>query len=935
MLDLRLLGPVEVVVDGVPTVLGRPQLRVVLAILAVDAGRPVSTATLVDRVWEGSPPKGAEGVLYSHITRIRRALDAHAPSVLIRRPAGYVLDIDRNCVDLHRFRRLAAEAAGTRRAVGERRDLLRQALGLWRGTPLADVKGSWAARTRVSWRQQRLDAAVAWAHAELRLGHGASVIGEIRDLHAEYPLAEPLAAALMRALAAAGRTPEALECYQTVREQLADELGTEPGPALRSTYLAVLRGETAAPQTATPEAAAVGRAAQSRPAQLPLPVRGFAGRQDTLDALDELVATGGVIAAVSGTAGVGKTALAVHWAHRVAKRFPDGQLHVNLHGFDPTGQATDPSTALRRFLGAFGVPSGQIPADAEAQAALYRSLLAGKRVLVVLDNARDTAQVRPLLPGSPTTFTLVTSRNQLTPLVAAEGAHPFALDLMSVAEASALLESRLGKERVSAEPAAAGAIIARCARLPLALSIAAARAQRSRVALAVFADELADSRQRLDTLDAGDPVTQVRGVFSWSYRALTPAAAGLFRHLGLHPGPDISATAAASLAGLPAGTASVLLAELVQAGLISELATGRYAFHDLLAGYAADLSHEVDPDDDRRAATVRLLDHYTHTAHAADQLMNPTRDEVPLALPAPVAGIVLQRPTDDRAALDWLAVEHPVLLAAQRRAAERGLDRHAWHLAWSMDTFLHWRGHWQDRAVAWEGAVAAAERLGDRLAAAHAHRDLGRANNRLDRHDQAHLHLHRALDLFTEAGDRVGQAHTHRALASLCERRDDPRQALHHDETALDLFHAAGHRQGEADALNSVGWDHCLLGDYDHALARCQQALTLHREIGDRWGEATSWDSLGYAHHHLGHHAEAADCYRQALTLVRDLGDRFFEADTLTRLGDTQQSAGELSAAEDAWGQALAILDDLGHSDAGLVRAKLASLAATTSRPAS
>lgn len=928
MLHLRLLGPVEVVTDGAPVALGRPQLRAVLAILAVEAGRPVSTRTLVGRVWDESPPKGAEAILYSHITRIRRALDAHSPSTLIRRPAGYVLDIDRDHVDLHRFRRLAAEAANTRLPVDDQRDLLRQALALWRGTPLADIQGQWAARQRVSWRQQRLDTAVAWAQAELRLGGGAEVIGAIRDLHTEYPLVEPLAAALMRALAAAGRTPEALECYQAVRERLADELGTEPGPALHSTYVTVLRGEVAAPEPPT------DGVVRPRPAQLPLPVRGFAGRQDTLDALDECAEADGAIAAITGTAGIGKTALAVHWAHRAADRFPDGQLHVNLHGFDPAGEPTDPSAALRRFLAALGVRSEQTPADPEAQADLYRSLLAGKRVLVVLDNARDTAQVRPLLPGSPTTFTLVTSRNQLTPLVAAAGAHPFPLDLMSVAEASALLESRLGRDRVSAEPAAAGAIIGRCARLPLALSIAAARAQRSRAALAVLAGELADTRGRLDTLDAGDPVTQVRAVFSWSYRGLTPPAARLVRQLGLHPGPDVSAAAAASLAGLPAGTARALLAELVQAGLISELANGRYAFHDLLAGYAADLSHEVDPDGDRRAAMERLLDHYTHTAYAADRLMNPTRDEAALPLPAPADGVVPERPADGRAALEWLAVEHAVLLSALRRAVDSGLARHAWHLAWSLDTFLHWRGHWHDRAAAWHSAVTAADRLGDLVAAAHAHHNLGRANNRLDRHDQAHTALRRALELFTQAGDPVGQAHTHRALASLCERRDQPGQALHHDEQALRLFHAAGHRQGEADALNSVGWDHCLLGDYPQALARCRQALTLHRQIGDRWGEATSWDSLGYAHHHLADHAEAADCYQQALALVRDLGDRYFEADTLTRLGDTRHSAGELSAARDAWHQAKVILDDLGHADAGLVHAKLATLDAATAPPA-
>jgi DNA-binding SARP family transcriptional activator len=959
MLELRLLGPVEILVDGMPAELSRPQLRAVLAVLAVEAGRPVSADTLLDRVWDGAPPKAALGVLYSHITRIRRALESATGNTqqgaLVRQPAGYLLDIDPDHIDLHRFRRLVAEAAETRQALGERLGLLSEALGLWRGTPLADVRGQWADRIRVAYRQQRLDAAVGWAQTELRVGHGTAVIGAIRELLAEYPLAEPLAATLMRALVAAGRTPEALECYAAIRDHLGEALGTEPGTNLQAAHLALLRGDVnlvqqaephgipaaGTPEEVTPappEPVEPAGSGYPRPAQLPLPVRGFTGRQGALDALDELLESGNkastvVISAISGTAGIGKTAFAVHWAHRVADRFPDGQLYVNLRGFDGSGQAMNPSTAVRRFLGALGVSAEQIPADIDAQAALYRSLLAGRGVLVILDNARDAEQVRPLLPGSPAALTLVTSRNQLTSLVAAEAAHPLTLDLMSVAEARALLERRLGRDRVAAEPAAVEQIIVRCARLPLALTIAAARAQQSGFPLTVLAGELTDVHRRLDALDAGDPATQVRAVFSWSYSALNPPAARLFRLLGLHPGPDISVAAAASLAGLPVPTLRLLLAELTRAGLLSEQVAGRYAFHDLLAVYAAELSRATEPDGERRAATIRLLDHYTHTAHTADRLLNPARDPIPLPLAEPAPGTSPEQPDGDRAALDWLAVEHPVLLAALRLATDTGLDSHAWQLVWTLDTFLHWRGHWHERANAWLTAVAAAGQLADPVAAAHAHRDLGRAYNRLRRHDETQIHLGRALELFTEADDRIGQAHTHRALASLCERQNEPRQALHHDEQALALFHAAGHRQGQADALNSVGWDHCLLGDYQQALTRCQQALALHRQTGDRWGEATSWDSLGYAHHHLAHHTEAADCYQHALALVHDLGDRYFEADTLTRLGETHRAASNTDAARDAWQRALAILTDLGHSDADRVRARLATL--DTPEPAS
>jgi DNA-binding SARP family transcriptional activator/tetratricopeptide (TPR) repeat protein len=943
--EFRLLGPVEVHVDGRSVELGRPQLRTVLAALAVEAGQPVSADTLVDRLWDGAPPKGARGVLYTHITRIRRALESAEGNprraVLVRRAAGYVLEVDPDNIDLHRFRRLTAAARDVRQADRDRVGLLREALGLWRGTPLAGVRGHWAARSRVGWRQQRLDAAVAWAQAELRLGRGGQVVGAVRELLAEYPLAEPLAGTLMRALATAGRIGEALECYAATRNQLVDELGTEPGRDLQAVHQAILRGEldqveppqqpTGQPDEPAP-AAAPARPEYPRPAQLPREIRGFTGRQDALDTLDALLdpcdgpLSTVIISAVSGTAGIGKTALAVHWAHRVAHRFPDGQLYVNLRGFDGTGQTMNPAEAVHLFLSALGVAAERIPADPDAQVALYRSLLAGKRVLVVLDNARDPEQVRPLLPGSPAAFVLVTSRNQLTPLVAADGAHPLTLDLLSAVEARTLLERRLGLGRVAAEPAAVEQIVVCCARLPLALSIATARAQQSGFPLAVLAAELADATRRLGVLDAGDPATRVQAVFSWSYQALTAPAARLFRLLGLHPGPDTSVAAAASLAGLPWPAARALLAELTRASLVREQAPGRYTFHDLLAVYAAELCRDTDPEEERQAATGRLLDHYTHTAHTADRLMNPARDPLPLPLAGPAVGTSPEQPADDGAALGWLTVELPVLLAAVRLTAEAGLDQHTWQLAWALDTFLHWRGHWHDRARVWQAAVGAADRLANPIAAAHAHRDLARADNRLGRYDEAHTQLGLALDLFAEAGDPVGQAHTHRTLASLSERQDQRDRALHHDQQALALFRAAGHRQGQADALNSVGWDYSLLGDHAQALAYCQQALTLHRQIGDRWGEATTWDSIGYAHHHLADYREAIDCYQHALVLVRDLGDRFFEADTLGRLGDTHHAARSPTPARAAWQQALAILTDLDHPDADQVRGKLANL---------
>ncbi|MFG1608628.1 tetratricopeptide repeat protein [Actinoplanes sp. NPDC049265] len=885
MVEVRLLGPVEIVTAGEPVEMRRPQSRAVLAALAVDVGRPVSAATLIDRVWDDEPPKGAQSVLYSHITRLRAALDTE--NALVRRTAGYVLDLDPDLIDLHRFRRLTTAPADRRQ--------LREALDLWRGEPLAGIRGRWADNVRVTWRQHRLDAAVGWARAA---GDDADDIPAIRTLLDEFPLAEPLAAALMRTLSSTGRTAEALACFAEIQGRLRDELGTDPGAELQSIHVATLQAG-GAPATAGESLTPIR--------QLPAPVAGFTGRADALETLDALTGTVGVISAISGTAGIGKTALAVHWAHRVAERFPDGQLYVNLNGFDPDGQALDPAVALRQFLGALGTKADEIPDDRAAMAALYRSLLADRRMLVLLDNARDPEQVRPLLPGAPSTFTLVTSRNWLTSLVAAEGATPVTLDLMTGDEARGLLERRLGHDRVAAEPAAVEQIIERCARLPLALSIAAARALQSGGTLRALVDDLA--AQPWDTLDAGDPLTQVRVVFSWSYRALSPAAARLFRLLGVHPGPDVSVAAADALIG---GDALPLLDELSAASLTTEHQPGRFVLHDLLRAYAAELADEPDAMD-------RLYAFFIGTAYAADRQLDPVRDPIPFPVSDAAVATGAAPP-----AKDWFEQEHRVLLALQARAAETGRRREAWQLAWCLDNFLHFNGFWHDRVHAWRVAVDTAE---DSNAAAHAYLSLGRVDNRLKRHADAEAHLGRALALFSERGDAVGQAHTHRGLGWLAEARGDLAGALRHDQLALALFEQAGNRQGVADALNSVGWDQCLIGDHEAALEACTRAREIHREIGDRWGEASSWDSLGFANHHLGRFAEAVDCYEHALAMAHDLGDRYFEADTLTRIGETWVAAKDQPRARTTWQRALDILTELNHAEAGDVREKLAGLA--------
>jgi DNA-binding SARP family transcriptional activator/tetratricopeptide (TPR) repeat protein len=931
--EFRLLGEMELWAAGQLLEVGAPRLQAVLAALVVDAGRPVAIETLIDRVWGETPPVEVRNALYSHLSRIRRLLRhatlAGGAAVRIeRRHAGYVLDIEPARVDLHRFRRLVGQGSDPRCGDSDRAAVIAEALALWRGPPLAGVPGGWASQVRDRWHRQRLDAVVDWAQIELRLGHPTAVITTLHDLVAEYPLAEPLEALLMQALHAAGRDAEALDRYTAIRQRLADNLGADPGSVLQSLHQAILRGELPTPPPADQMVAPARNVAS--PAQLPPDSYGFTGRGDELRQLDSLLTTAGdrptavVISAVSGTAGVGKTALAVHWAHRARDEFADGQLYVNLRGFDPTGSPVTPAEAVREFLDAFDVSPERIPASFDAQVGLYRSLLAERRVLVVLDNARDAEQVRPLLPGAPGCVVVVTSRNQLSGLIT-EGVHPLPLDLLSAAEARELLARRLGGRRVAAEPRAVSQIIALCARLPLALAIVAARAAtHPGFGLAALASELRQTRGTLDEFAGADPATDARAVFSWSYLQLGPDVARLFRLLGLHPGPDISTPAAASLTGLQPVQVRPLLAELVQAQLIVEHTPGRYTFHDLLRAYATEQAHLVDSGDQRDAAIHRMLNHYVCTAHVAARLLRPNRDAIAAVPLQP--GVTPENLADYLPALAWFTAEHAVLLGVLDHAAETGWDLHTWHLAWTLADFLDWQMHWHDYAATQRSALAAAKRLADPSREADAHRILGRAYTRLDRLDDAHAHLRDALDLYRQCGDQAGQGHAHHDLGFILELRGCYPEALDHARREHEMFRSAGHRHGEALALNAIGWSHALLGDYQQALTHCQQALALLQEFGDRPVQAATWGSLGYTHHHLGDDTRAIACYQRALDLFRDLRAYRWEAITLTRLGDIHHATGDHDHARDAWQAALPILDQLDHPDARDVRTKLAAI---------
>jgi DNA-binding SARP family transcriptional activator len=947
-MEFGILGPVAVWADGRPVDAGHARQRAVLAVLLLDLGRAVPLEVLIDRVWGDDPPRSVRNVVYGYVARLKVLIatgqDADGPKAnvsLSRHPGGYLLKAAPEQVDLVRFRRLVAEAAaaGDDERAGA---ALGEAVGLWRGPALGALDSPWLNAIRATLELERAGAVADLTDIRLRRGEHAALAGELAAQAAESPADERVAGQLMLALYRCGRQAEALRWFEQTRQYLAGELGADPSPPLAALHQQILRAD---PSLAAPRAAA--RGAAPVPRELPADVPAFTGRAAELAELDRLLgppaaaagpgparagpaqdgsgqAPAAVISAVSGTAGVGKTALAIHWAHRAAVAwFPDGQLHVNLRGYDPARPVTA-AGALAGFLRALGVPGPDIPPGEDQRAARYRSLLAGKRMLIVLDNAATAEVVRPLLPGTAGCAVLVTSRDALAGLVARDGAARLDLGLLPLAESVSLLTELIG-ERARAGPDAAAELARQCARLPLALRVAAElAAARPGVPLTDLVADLVGQQQRLDLLDAaGDPRTAVRAVFSWSYQQLSVQAARMFRLLGIHPGPDIAVPAAASLAAMAEADADRLLRELARAHLITEHVPGRYACHDLLRSYAAEQAHLTDHELERDAAVGRVLDHYLHTAARATLLMDPSKERVVLAPPRP--GAAAGQPADYRQALAWFEAEHQVLLAAVTFAAGSGFHAHAWQLPWAMESLQLIRGHWQEWAATQRTALAAATRLGDTAAQALSGRLLGMAYTNLGDHDQARGHLASSLALYQRLGNRVGEAKVHQNLSSLANDQEGSADALWHDEQALRLYQAIGDKVNEAHALNSVGWGHGLLGDYQQARAFCRQALTLSVEVGDRWTEGAAWDSLGYAEHHLGNLAEAAACYQHALSIAREVGDRVHEAEGLIHLGDTRQAAGELAQAREAWQQALAILEDLQHPHAGQVRAKLGS----------
>jgi DNA-binding SARP family transcriptional activator len=947
---LGVLGPLLVEHDGtvIPVSAGRE--RLVLGALLAQPNRVVSHEGLIDAVWESDPPASARVTLRNHVKRLRHTLGPAVAARIVTRHPGYLIEIGDDEYDLLAFTRLcrrgqAAARRGDWPAAVEEFD---QALGLWRGEPLVDVCSPTVRNAEAPpIEEMRLEALESRLDAHLALGGSGDLVGDLRQLVGRFPLRERFHGQLMLALYRAGRQGEALSAYQSAHRVMSTELGVQPGPDLQALHVRILRadpGLAASVSVAVRQAGAQagpvppkgrpGRPEPPRltPRQLPAAPGHFVGRAGELKALAETVARaadchgvfGGTVAisVIHGTAGIGKTSLALHCAHQAADQFPDGQLYVNLRGFDPAGQPVPPVEAVRGFLDAFGVPVSQIPTSPEGQTGLYRSLLADKRVLVVLDNARDVDQVRPLLPGSASCLVLVTSRNGLTGLVAAQGAQSVPLDVLTAAEAHDLLGARLRAEQIAADPLAVAELIGLCAGLPLALGIVAARAAiHARLPLTALVSELRDTHSRLDALDIGDQTTDVRAAMSWSYRSLGPEAARLFRLLGAHVGPHISLPAAASLAAVPIDEANRALTELTRASLLTEHVQGRYSLHDLLRAYAAE---QITDETERREAVHRVLDHYLHTGESAALLLNPVREMI--VPPAAQPGVTPERIEGTAHAMEWFEAEHHVLLGSIEQAASTGFDVHGWQLPRMMPRFFDRRGHWHDWVVAYSTGLACAERLDDGNAQVHMHRGLGTAYVALNSLENAYRHYSRSLDLSRLLGDPIGQANSHRSLSLASELQGRDAEAIEHSHHALELYKAADHLPGQAHALNDLGWSHAQLGDFEAAVDCCQRALKLLCDLGDVDGQAATYDSLGYAHCRLGHITESTDCYQQALDIYRRIGDRYRQGRTLGGMAGLAQDAGDTLAAREKYRQALAILDEIGHPEADDMRAKLREL---------
>lgn len=950
---VRVLGPLEVSDGREVRRIGAAKQRALLAALVVRAGTPVSVDRLVEEVWDGKAPASAVNLVQGYVAALRRALDDRDGALLRTQPPGYQLVLGDDELDLRRFEALV-ERGRTALTGGDSHAasvLLTEAKELWRGQPFADVPASPAVEAEAGRLEQlRLAALEARADAYLDLGRHAELVPELQTLTASHPLLERFWAQLMLALYRSGRQAHALAAYQRLYGLLDDELGIEPSRPVRELHQQILARDTTLDAPAAQPGATPAGSLMTR--QLPAGTSDFTGRQEELAQLDALVPAGDaspasalVVSAITGTAGIGKTALAVHLAHRLVDRYPDGQLFVDLHGHTPAMGPRGPGEALDYLLRALGVPGVQIPDGVEDRAALYRSRLAGRRMLVVLDNAATEDQVAPLLPGSPGCLVLITSRRRLAGL----DAHTLSLEVLATRDAVDLFLRAAGAQRLAGQPPGELVeLVELCGRLPLAIRIAGARL-RSHPAwrLSHLVDRLRAHQHRLAELEVGQ--RSVTAALDLSYQHLDAGQQRTYRLLGLHPGPDIDPYATAALLGATARQAARILDQLLDANLLHEPVVDRYRFHDLTRAHAIHTAHTGDTEPDRRAALTRLFDHYRHTAAVAMDVAYPyERDRRPQVPPADTPTPALPDPVRATA---WLDAELPNLLATAAYAAEHGWPRHTLHLSAVLHLHLRTRGsyiaaetlHRQAAATAratgepaseldaltglgyiclhqgkypqaiehYQQALDIARTIGRPAGELFAQRGLGQVHVVQGRYAQAAGEYQQALRLARMIGHRGGELAVHSGLGEVCWMQGRYPQAANHFWQALRLARVIGHPACEMDAHSGLGGVHLIQGQYGPAANHFRQALRLARTIGHRGGELYVRNGLGGLHLHQGRYARAAEHYQRVLDLAREIGNRNYEYEALQGLGRLHHATGQLVDAVAFHRRALALATEL------------------------
>jgi len=930
-LRIELLGAVRAWRGEQELKVGGPKQQAVLGVLAARANRVVSRSELIDAVWGQAVPRSGASALYSYVKALRYVIEptrAHRARTgdLSSMGQGYLLRLEPGQLDVELFDQHLAHARGFREAgeLVKAVSCFDDALRLWRGMPWAQVPGPFADVERERLTGQYVTAAEDRAELMLVTGQHEASVDELIRLAAEHPFRERLAGLLMIALYRGGRQAESLTVYSRMQQLLADELGVEPEPDLQRLHIDILNNRDAqvGGQVTSRIPALTGMV--MAPRQLPPAAPHFTGRSRELQLLSDLIQESAgpvgtvVISVICGMPGVGKTALAVHWAYQVADQFPDGQLYVDLRGFDPHEPPLTPSAALERLLNGLGVNSQHLPSGLDEQTARYRTLLASKKALIVLDNAVSAEQVRPLLPGGWHNLVLVTSRNSLSGLVARDGAHPINLDVLGAEESAQLLSSTIGADRVAAEPGAATELAELCGHLPLALRVAGARAAAGRhKTLADFAAEMAVEHKRLDTL-AADEVFAVRAAFSWSYRSLPAKAAAAFRLLGLYPGADIDRTAAMALTAQ--APIDPILEVLAGAHLLQQTGRSRYRMHDVLRLYAAERANAEEGEADRQAAVKRLLTWYLHTADAADQMLIPNRRRVPLGnSPEPAVSAF---PTY-HSALAWCDAERSNLAALTRQAARLGDHETAWKLPVALWGYFMVRKPWSEWETTNQIGLSAARHLGNISGEAHILGSLAFIYMDRRRPAEAMQCMRTALALCRTTGDQWGEAVALLGLGMAYRQQHDLSAAIPSCQEALAIWRRIDDDWGAAHTLSNLGDMYRILRCHAQAIDCLHEALEIFGRVKDRWGQARTLANLGSNLGDMRRHGEAIYHLTRALRIRREIADRRGQAETLDRLAAVLEQTGACCQARATWRQALTIFEELGDPQADLVRTRV------------